>query len=72
LKSDPAQKTNVLGQFPAIAQQFQKAYENWWRETLPYLVNENVPAPKVNPFKALYWKQFGGGPDEKLRRQMDP
>jgi hypothetical protein len=21
---------------------------------------------------ALYWKQFGGGPDEALRKQMDP
>jgi arylsulfatase len=35
-------------------------------------VNENVSAPKVNPFKELYWKQFGGGPDETLRKRMDP
>jgi arylsulfatase len=26
----------------------------------------------VNPFKELFWKQFGGGPDEELRKQMDP
>jgi hypothetical protein len=22
--------------------------------------------PKINPFKAPYWKQFGGGADEAL------
>jgi arylsulfatase len=28
----------------------------------PGLVNEDAKGPKVNPFKELYWKQFGGGP----------
>jgi arylsulfatase A-like enzyme len=72
LQSDPGQKTNVLRRFPAAARALESAYENWWAETQPYLVNENVPAPNVNPFKALYWKQFGGGPDKKLREQMRP
>jgi hypothetical protein len=31
-----------------------------------------VVGPRSNPFKDLYWKQFGGGPDEALRRLMDP
>jgi arylsulfatase len=35
-------------------------------------VNENVVGPKVNPFKALYWQQFGGGPDDALLKLMDP
>jgi hypothetical protein len=35
-------------------------------------VNENVTGPKVNPFKARYWQQFGGGPSEELLREMDP
>ena len=72
LKSDPGQKTNVLARFPAVARDLEESYETWWRDTLPLLVNEEVPAPKVNPFKELYWKQFGGGPDAKLRREMDP
>lgn len=72
LKTDPAQKTNVLAKFPETARELESAYDRWWMETQPYLVNENVTAPKVNPFKALYWKQFGGGPDERLRTRMDP
>ena len=29
-------------------------------------------APRTNPFKELCWKQFGGGPDEKLLDRMNP
>jgi arylsulfatase len=33
----------------------------------PQLVNEHAIGPKVNPFKAVYWKQFGGGPGDAPR-----
>ena len=72
LEMDPGQKTNVLARFPDAARELESAYDRWWTETQSYLVNETVPAPKVNPLKALYWKQFGGGPDDKLRKRMDP
>jgi arylsulfatase A-like enzyme len=72
LQKDRGEKTNVITQFPAIARELEAAYDQWWTETQPFLVNETVPAPKMNPFKALYWQQFGGGPDEALRRAMDP
>jgi len=36
------------------------------------LINENVVGPKMNPMKELYWKQFGGGPDEAMLKRMDP
>ena len=26
----------------------------------------------MNPFKELYWRQFGGGPDDALLKRMDP
>ena len=48
------------------------AYDQWWNEVQPLLVNENAVGPKINPFKELYWKQFGGGPDEALLKRMDP
>ena len=43
------------------------AYDPWWAEVLPALENEIVVGPKVNPFKELYWKQFGGGPKDVER-----
>jgi arylsulfatase A-like enzyme len=72
LQNDPGEKTNVLAKFPDVAREFEIAYDRWWTEVQPMLVNETAPAPSVNPFKALYWKQFGGGPDEELRKRMDP
>ena len=26
----------------------------------------------MNPFKELYWKQFGAGPDAKMLERMNP
>lgn len=72
LQADPAETKNVLAEHPAEAAKLRAAYDAWWQEVQPHLENENAPAPKMNPFKALYWEQFGGGPDEALRQQMDP
>ena len=72
LHSDPAETKNILADHADVATKLRAAYEDWWESVQPWLVNENVTGPKVNPFKALYWKQFGGGPDEALRRSMDP
>ena len=72
LKIDPGETTNVIEQHPEIVARLRAAYDEWWSEVLPRLENEDAIGPKINPFKALYWKQFGGGPDEALLRQMDP
>lgn len=61
LQNDPGEKTNVLAAFPQVARELETFYDTWWEETQPHLVNELVPAPKVNPFKELYWKQLGRG-----------
>jgi arylsulfatase A-like enzyme len=63
LKADPGEKTNVIEQHPEVVAQLRAAYEAWWKDVQPLLVNENVDGPKLNPMKELYWKQFGGGPD---------
>jgi len=72
LRADLGQRTNVLAAHPGEVAKLRTAYETWWAEVQPMLVNENANGPKVNPFKELYWKQFGGGPDEALRQLMDP
>ena len=72
LRADPGQTKNVLGQNPEVVAKLRAAYDRWWRDILPWLENEDAIGPRINPFKALYWKQFGGGPDEALLREMDP
>jgi arylsulfatase len=72
LNADPAETTNVIERFPAEVAAMRAAYDTWWSEVLPSLVNEDAAGPPVNPFKELYWRQFGGGPDAALLEQMDP
>jgi arylsulfatase len=59
LQNDPAEKTNVFAGHSDVVSKLHAAYDQWWSEILPCLENENVTGPKENPFKELYWKQFG-------------
>jgi arylsulfatase len=72
LKADPGEKNNVIADHPDVVAGLRAAYEQWWTDVQPLLVNEDVVAPKMNPLKELYWKQFGGGPDEALLKRMAP
>ncbi|MDB6174944.1 MAG: arylsulfatase family protein [Chthoniobacteraceae bacterium] len=72
LQSDPGEKTNVIADHPAEVEMLRATYDRWWSAVQPMLINEEAIGPKVNPMKALYWQQFGGGPDEALSKAMDP
>lgn len=72
LKADPGETQNVIAEHPEVVADLRTAYNQWWEDVLPRLENEEAVGPKINPFKARYWKQFGGGPDEALRIRMDP
>src|SRR5206468_104945 len=59
LKNDPGEKRNVITEYPDTVRAMRAAYDRWWSEILPALENEKAEGPKANPFKELYWKQFG-------------
>ena len=63
VKADPGEKNDVAAEHPDVVKELDTAYDKWWNSVQPQLVNENAAGPRVNPFKELYWKQFGGGPD---------
>lgn len=62
LKADPGETKNLAADRPDVLKEMDTAYDRWWAEILPCLENETAVGPAVNPFKELYWKQFGGGP----------
>ena len=65
LAADPGQKDNVLEAHPKIVTEMRAAYEKWWSEVTPLLVNEDVPIPAENTFKTLFEKQIAeSGPLE--------
>jgi len=70
--TDHGEQTNVAAQHADIVAQLAARYDTWWRETRPLLVNEKAIGPKLNPFKAAYWQQFGGGPTAEDYRIMEP
>jgi arylsulfatase len=62
IEADPGEMRNVIDEHPQVVAAMRAAYDRWWEEILPALENEDAVGPKVNPFKELYWKQFGGEP----------
>lgn len=62
VKSDPGEQTDVAAGHPSVVAELESAYDRWWDSVQPQLINEDAVGPKVNPFAALFWKQFGGGP----------
>lgn len=72
LQNDPGETKNVLEGNPDEVAKLRAAYEKWWADVQPFLVNENAVGPKLNPFKEKYWKQFGGGPTPEELKKMDP
>ena len=72
VQADPGEKTDVAAANPAVIASLAGHFDTWWRQVQPMLVNETAKGPRVNPFKELYWKQFGGGPTPELLEQMDP
>jgi arylsulfatase len=69
--ADPGEKHDVLAQHPEVAKGLAAAYETFWAEALPLMVNEKVVGPKINPFQELYYKQFGGSPTAEDLAKMD-
>ncbi len=73
LKADPGEKTNVIAEHPEVVAKLRAAYDQWWSDVQPLLVNEAVTnIPKINPFQELYYKQFGGSPTAAALKRMDP
>jgi arylsulfatase len=61
LQVDPGETTNVINQHADEVAKLRAAYDTWWQEVQPLLVNEDAVGPAENPFKTLFEKQFGAG-----------
>ena len=62
---DPFEKTDVAGDHPEVMARLRKDYDQWWVESLPLMVNENVPYAKSHPATEMYEAQLkeNGIPD---------
>jgi arylsulfatase len=60
IEADPGETTNVIGKHPEAVAEMRAAYDAWWAETRPLMVNEEVPLALGRPFWVLYERQLNG------------
>ena len=57
ISKDPYEKNDVASQHPEVIEELRKAYDQWWKETVPLMVNEDRPYTKEHPQWVRYEKQ---------------
>ena len=57
IDNDPGEQKNVIKEHPEIAQKMLKAYDSWWDEVRPLMINEDAPLDTGKPFIAQFDKQ---------------
>ncbi len=57
ISRDPYEKVNVIDDHADIVTELQEAYDKWWTDTLPLMVNEDVPYAPHQPQAVRYEKQ---------------
>ena len=67
ISKDPYEDNNVAADHPDVVSSMREAYDEWWAETLPLMVNEDVPFAPAQPQAVRYEKQLKerGIPDWK-------
>lgn len=58
IEHDPFEATNVAAQHPEVVTELHSAFDNWWDETLPLMVNEDTPYSPTHPQVERYEKQL--------------
>ncbi len=58
MRVDAGQTRNVFDEHPGVVAEMRAAYDAWWRETRPMMVNEDAPLSPVRPFHQAYAEQL--------------
>ncbi|MBK1854883.1 arylsulfatase [Verrucomicrobiaceae bacterium 5K15] len=54
IEKDPAETTDVSAQFPEVAEKMLKAFDAWWDDVRPLMINEDAPLDVGKPFLERY------------------
>jgi arylsulfatase len=57
IAADPGEQHNVIDKHPDVVANMRKAYDNWWADVLPRMVNEDVTMAEENAFATLFREQ---------------
>ena len=56
--NDSFEKVDVAAEHPAVVAKLRKAYDAWWAETRPLMVNEDRPFTPEQPQAVRYYQQL--------------
>ncbi len=57
MEADPAQTRNVIADHPDVAAAMKAAYDQYWKEARPLMVNEEAPMSSTKPYHEWYREQ---------------
>jgi len=57
IENDPGEKKNIIEEHQDIARKMLEAYDAWWDEVRPLMVNEDAPLDTGKPFVEQFNKQ---------------
>ncbi len=68
IANDPYEATDVAEEHPEVVAELRQAYDEWWKNTVPLMVNEDAPYAAQQPQAVRYEKQKAerGIPDWKV------
>ena len=58
IAADPYESKDVAADHPDVVAELRKAFDAWWVETVPLMVNENAPYAPLHPQDVRYEKQL--------------
>jgi len=58
ISADPYETKDVAADHPEVVAEMRDAYDAWWAETLPLMVNEDAPYAPEHPQDVRYEKQL--------------
>ena len=74
MQSDLGETTNVADEHPEVVETLQKAYDRFWVDAKPHMINDIHPLAagelEKEPFFQLYRKAFGESAYAKRKEQM--
>jgi len=61
MEADPGQTKNLVAEHPGIAGAMQAAFDRYWTEAIPLMVNESAPMSETKPYHEWYREQEAAG-----------
>ena len=61
MEKDPSQTTDISKEKPEVVAEMLKAYDQFWKEARPLMVNEDAKMSKTRPYHVWYAEQMKAG-----------